>query len=236
MTRQDLLDQIQALTGQQRRQALRVASFVAIFSLVGVWAISDGKTMLGLATLLFFGVGGSVGVLLKLMTPNPSYGGGRLEAHPALLARAGMVVLMLASVAGVVAFVLYARGWRQIEMVVLGGAWTLIVVLILASFLRRGPVVTVDADGYFDRRASRAMIPWDRITGVDVITIKKQSFYRLQTLDDSGSTLLRRLNLLVGVRGITINCVGLDVCDGDVLLAIHAYRPALLDTLPRLAA
>lgn len=236
MTRNELIDQIQALTGQQRRQALRLASFVAIFGLVGVWAISNGKMMLGLATLLFLGVGGGVGILLKLMTPRPTYGGGRLEARPALLARLGMVVLMLASVAGVVAFVLYARGWRQIEMVLLGAAWTLIVVLTLLSFLRRGPVVTVDGAGYFDRRASRAMIPWDRIVGVDVITLKQQSFYRLRTLGDEGLTLLARLNALVGVRGIAINCAGLDVCDGDIMLAVHAYRPALLDTLVDRAA
>lgn len=233
MSRQTLLSIIQDQNGRQRRQALKMVLPVAAFSLAGAALLMSGKVAVGLASLLFFGVGGALTVLMRLTTRDPTYGGGRLEARPVLWARLAMAAVMLASLAGVVAFVVSAEGLRQVEMAVLGAAWTLIVVLVLASFLRRGPVITVDAQGYFDRRASRAPIPWERIDSLYPTGIRNQVFYRLRIDDDRDLTLLTRMNRWVGAPGIAIGCAGLDVCDGDVVLAVHAWRPALLDGMLR---
>ena len=231
MTRQVLLDIIRDQNGRQRRQALRLLVPVAAFSAIGTALIAGGNPMPGWAALLFFGVGGGLTALLRLTTCDPSYGGGRLEARPVLWTRLVLTAVMLASLAGVVAFVVGAHGFRQVEMAVLGAAWALIVGAVLAGFLRRGPVITVDAEGYFDRRASRAPIPWRRIERLDVTGVRNQVFYRLRILDDRDLNLLTRMNRLVGAPGIAIGCAGLDVCDGDVVLAVHAWRPALLAPL-----
>lgn len=231
MTRQVLLDIIRDQNGRQRHQARRLLLPAAAFSAVGIALILGGRPMPGWAALLFFGVGGGLTALLRLTTRDPSYGGGRLEARPVPWKRLVLTAVMLAPLAGIVAFAIAAEGFKQVEMAVLGAAWALIVGLVLAGFLRRGPVITIDAEGYFDRRASRAPVPWDRIDRVDVTGVRNQVFYRLRIDDDRDLNLLTRMNRWVGVPGIAINCAGLDVCDGDVVLAVHAWRPALLAPL-----
>ncbi|KMO41303.1 hypothetical protein VQ02_06040 [Methylobacterium variabile] len=52
--------------------------------------------------------------------------------------------------------------------------------LVLRELLRRGPVVSVSAEGLFDRRLSTDWIPWHAIAAVDEVAIGRQGFLQLQ--------------------------------------------------------
>ena len=58
--------------------------------------------------------------------------------------------------------------------------------------------------------------------------VRNQAYYRIRPKDRARLTWLARLNVLVGFDGFAINGVGLDHGEGDMLLAIQAWRPELV--------
>lgn len=231
MTREELLARLANDRADALRQGWTAAAIGAVLIAGAAWfAREDGHSA---GTTLAFAAGGAaiLMALARRLTPRPSYGGGRLEVRASPIGLV-MAAALLVVVAAAVAYALSAHDlFRRVE---LSAALALVIVLMLMNWglsLGTGPVVVVDGEGFRDRRATRGVIPWDQLEPIQVQWVRNQAYYRVQPKDPSRLTLLARLNALVGFSGFAINGLGLDHGEGDVLLAIHAYRPDLLSNL-----
>lgn len=229
MTRDQLLARVQ----RDRADALRqgwLTSLIGVGLVGGAgWWIASGHPATS-GAILALTAGGTV-ILMALarqLTPAPAYGGGRLEARMAPMGWL-MSLALLAVIASAAFYALSATSaWRKGELLV---ALAIVLVLMLTNWglsLGGGPVVTIDGEGYHDRRATRAPIPWDQLEAIDTRFVRSQAYYRIRPKDRARLTWLARLNILVGFDGFAINGVGLDHGEGDMLLAIQAYRPELI--------
>lgn len=232
MTHDQLLARVRLDRADALRQGWMTALIgVALIAGAGWWIGSRHPLTSG--AILAFTAGGAV-ILMALtrqLTPAPSYGGGRLEARVAPIGWV-MTLAMILVIAAATAYALSAANlWRKGELL---AALAFILVVMLANgglSLGPGPVVTIDGEGYHDRRATRAPIPWDQMETVDVRFVRNQAYYRIRPKDRTRLTWLARANALVGFDGFAINGVGLDHGEGDMLLAIQAWRPQLVADL-----
>lgn len=231
MTRDELLARVRLDRTDARAQTWLGAAIGAALALGGgLYARKYGLTP-GPVLALTAGAAVILVVIGRLTTPKPSYAGGRLEARATPMG-AVVALAFLAAVAAATAYALSAEDlWRRGELL---AALAFVVVLMLVNWglaLGPAPVVTIDGDGFHDRRATRGPIPWDELEPVDTQWVRNQAYYRVRPKDLSRLTWLARLNLLVGFPGFALNGVGLDHGEGDMLLAIHAFRPDLVGNI-----
>lgn len=228
MTREQLLARVELDRAAAQRQGW-LAALIGVVLIVGAawWTHADGPS--SGATLSF--TAGGAGVLMALarqLTPKPSHGGGRLEARKTLIGWAMSAALLAVVATAILYAVTMQNTFRRVELLV---ALAFVIALMLMTWglsLGGGPVVVIDGEGYFDRRAMRAPIPWDQLEPISTQWVGRQVYYRVQAKDRSRLTWLARANTLVGFDGFAMNGVGLDHGEGDMLLAIHAYRPGLI--------
>ena len=232
MTRNDLLRYIEQARAQRRQNSGRLALGVVAFCAIGVWMLSQGRVE-GWVPILFFGCGAGTGVAMGFLEPGPSYVGGRLEARLAWGATLISFVAMGAAIAGAL---LFAEEHRQSAKGVIIGLCGMFLLLLLflriASLFRPGPALMIDAEGIYDSRAMRRPVTWDEVVAFDRVEMRSNVFYRIRLRDPAALNLVSRMNGIVGIDGVTLNCSGLTCGHGDMLLAIHAYRPELLGYLP----
>ncbi|CAN5118407.1 hypothetical protein BH10PSE3_BH10PSE3_26140 [soil metagenome] len=236
MTRDDLLRYIEQARTQRRARSGWLALGVIGFCAIGVWMLGDGQ-LEGWVPILFFGGGASGGILMALLEPKPTYEGGPLEARVAWGSTLFSLLAMGAAVAG--AFVFAEERMAETKGLIVGvcGAFLAVVMLLrIVSLFRPGPALVIDAKGVYDSRAMRNVAAWDEIMSFDRIEMKSNVFYRLRLRDETALSLTSRLNGMFGVQGVTLNCLGLTCGNGDMLLAINAYRPGLLGWLSTTAA
>lgn len=236
MTRNDLLQYIEQAQAQRRRRSGWLALGVAAFCAIGVWMLSEGRVE-GWVPILFFGCGAGTGIVMGLLEPRPTYGGGRLEAR---VAWGPTLVTLAAMGAAVAGGLLFAEEHVQTGKGVVVGLCAVFLALILllriVSLFRSGPALVVDAEGIYDSRALRRPVTWDEVVSFDRVEIKSNVFYRIRLRDAAALGLVSRLNGMFGIDGVTLNCLGLTCGHGDMLLAVHAHRPGLLGYLPLSAA
>ena len=228
MTRDDLLQYIEQARAQRRKRSGRLALGVIAFCAIGVWMLSEGDVE-GWVPILFFGGGAGGGVLMALLEPKPTYGGGRLEGRLDWGATLFSLLAMGTAIAG--AFVFAWERMVDIKGLIVGLCGTFLAVVFLLrtiSLFRSGPALVIDAQGIFDSRAMRRPVTWDEIVSFDRIDKGSTVFYRLRLRDDDALSLTSRMNGLFGIEGVTLNCLGLTCGTGDMLLAIQAHRPGLL--------
>ena len=231
MTREHLLARLELDRADALRQGWRTA-LVGVALIAGAgWCVYAGGITPGPVFAFTAGAMVVMMALARQFAPKPSYGGGRLEARssPVGLLMAVALIALLAS-AFVWALSL-ASLFRRVEFLALLSLIAVMFAVNWALTLGPGPVVTIDSQGYRDRRATRGPIPWDQLEPVDVRVVRNQTFYRLCPRDVTRLNGVARLNALVGFTGFAISGVGLDHGAGDMLLAIQAYRPDLLDAL-----
>lgn len=236
MTRNALLQYIEQARAQRRTRSGWLGLGVIGFCAIGVWMLSKGE-LEGWVPILFFGGGAGGGILMALLEPRPTYGGGRLEAWPAWGATLFSLLAMGAAIAG--AFVFAEERMAETVGLLVGACGVFLAAVMLlriVSLFRPGPALVIDAEGVYDSRAMRRPVAWDEIVSFDRIEMKSNVFYRLQLRDETALSLISRLNGLFGVQGVTLNCLGLTCGNGDMLLAINAHRPGLLGWLSTTAA
>ena len=236
MTRNDLLRYIDEARAQRRTRSGWLALGVIGFCAIGVWMLGEGQRE-GWVPILFFGGGAGGGILMALLEPRPTYEGGRLEARPAWGGTLFSLLALGAAIAG--AFIFAEEQIAETLGLLIGACGALLAVVMLlriVSLFRPGPALVIDTSGVYDSRAMRRPVAWDEIVSFDRIERKSNVFYRIRLRDETALSLTSRLNGLVGVDGVTLNCLGLTCGNGDMLLAIHAHRPGLLGWLPTTAA
>jgi hypothetical protein len=230
MTRNDLLQYIEQSRTQKRARSGVLALGVLGFTAIGVWMMSEGR-LEGLALILFFGLGAGAGVLMGLVEPRPTYDGGRLEGRVAWAPTLFILLALGAATAGAFVFSEFQHTTRGVIVGLCGLAMAVVLVLRLASLFRPGPALMIDAQGVYDSRAMRRPVSWDEIASFDRVEMRSNVFYRLRLRDDQALSFASRINGLVGIDGVTLNCSGLTCSTGDMLLAIQAHRPGLLGWL-----
>jgi hypothetical protein len=231
MMRDDLLQYIEQARAQRRTRSGWLALGVIGFCAIGVWMLSEGQSE-GWVPILFFGGGAGGGILMTLLEPKPTYDGGRLEARLAWGATLFSLLAMGAAIAG--AFVFAEQRLAEALGLLVGACGVFLAVVMLlriVSLFRPGLALVIDAEGIYDSRAMRRPIAWDEIVSFDRIEMKSNVFYRIRLRDETALSLTSRLNGMFGVQGVTLNCLGLTCGNGDMLLAINAYRPGLLGWL-----
>ncbi len=236
MTRKDLLQYIEQSRVQRLRRSGWLALCVIGFCAIGVWMLAEGR-LAGWVPILFFGGGAGGGILMASLEPKPNYEGGRLEARLAWGATLFSLLAMGAAIAG--AFVFAEELLGNLRGVLVGACSLFLVVVMLLriiSLFRPGPALVIDASGLYDSRAMRRPVTWDEIASFDRIEMKSNVFYRIRLRDETALSLTSRLNGVFGIDGVTLNCLGLTCGNGDMLLAINAYRPGLLGWLSTAAA
>ena len=231
MTREALLDRVR----QDRAAALAQAWFgLALGAMMALGAALYGRRHgFGPGATLALSAGGSVllAALTRLMTPKPDYAGGRLEAR-ATVAGALVAIAFLATFGTALVYAFSEPSlWRRGELLAALVFVAFLMVMNWGVALGSAPIVVIDADGFHDRRATRGAIPWSELEPIDIRWVRNHAYYRLRPRDLSRLTWPARLNVLVGFPGFALNGVGLDHGEGDMLLAIHAYRPDLVATL-----
>ena len=94
-------------------------------------------------------------------------------------------------------------------------------------------VLTIDSEGFFDRRFTRRPVPWSQMGSlIPSSTSDAWPFFR--PVDDPGnSTLMRRIYSRLGFPFLYVSFGALDRGGADVLLAIDRYAPELTAALVR---
>ena len=199
-----------------------LAVFAALLCLPGLrnWLAGGerplGEVFLALGMMLFspMGVGGA----------RSRYVGGPLRAKAGLATAASLPHGAASSAASLVFLI---RG----ESFLLCGVAALLLLLSLmcaAWMVKPGPVLVVDAQGFYDRRALRRPLRWDEILAFDVVNWRGATLYRLAIESTDQMTLMARWSTRTGFDGIAIGCNGLDCSDRDIIDAIRANRPELI--------
>jgi hypothetical protein len=236
MTRNDLLQYIEQARAQRRRRSGWLALGVVAFCAIGVWMLSQGQVE-GWVPILFFGCGAGTGIAMGFLEPGPTYVGGRLEARLAWGATLIGLVALGATIAGALLFAeAHLQSAKGVIVGLCGMLLAVILILRIASLLRPGPALVVDAEGLYDSRAMRRPVTWDEVVSFDRVEMKSNIFYRIRLRDAAALSLASRMNGMFGIDGATLNCAGLTCGQGDMLLAVHAHRPGLLGYLPLSAA
>lgn len=231
-------DDIRAMTAAldraQRRRLLLLTPAVIAFVAGGVWMVRSGEP-LGWAAILFFGAALPAFPMLLARTYRKSrYRSGPLFARRLLFETLLSVVIALAAAAGALALGL-TMGSPVRPMATLagygGGALFLFsaLLMLLRAFDRR-PVVSIGPEGYFDRRAMRRPLAWSQVIAIHRIEYRNQTMFFMEARGaQDNETLTTRLNHAFGFHGYSLHANALDGTVSDLLLAIEANRPALVD-------
>jgi hypothetical protein len=128
----------------------------------------------------------------------------------------------------------------EIGAKILGGVWAAIFLALgLALLYRsrdRNPVVSIDADGIYDRRICDRVISWDDIRRVDTLEADQMSFVAIDLKPGAKifaqlnflHRLMRWPNRLLGFPALSIAMHALDGSTSDLLTAIRGFRPDLV--------
>ncbi len=233
MTRQELLTRVELDRDDALKRGWLTALLGVALILGGAWYLSQKGSSSGPVLALVAGGTVILMALARQLAPKPSYSGGRLEVRRAPI---GWLLTPAAAATAVAAFVysLHTTMGGPLQRALLIGASALVFVFLLTNWLLTlgsAPIVVVDGQGFHDRRATREPVPWDGLEPVQQQWVRNQVYYRLKPKDLSRLNLFARLNALIGFSGFALNGVGLDHGEGDMLLAIQAFRPDLVETL-----
>jgi hypothetical protein len=114
------------------------------------------------------------------------------------------------------------------------GFFGLLAIVAFLRLFRFGTVLTIDANGVFDRRATDRVIPWAAISDVGLASVSNQSFCVLtlsrpvsEFIDNPLKRLMQALNAPFTRGGVAIGGKGLDVSDDDVECELRRRFKAL---------
>lgn len=107
-------------------------------------------------------------------------------------------------------------------------------VLLYRLFTLRGDVLFISPEGFLDRRLSERTIPWTSIWGISTFAYQGQRVVLLRVDPDTlpllGLNLLARLNQransAIGLRGLAVAAVDLNVSFEELLAVTRAYAAA----------
>ncbi len=106
-------------------------------------------------------------------------------------------------------------------------------ILRVPEVFNRRAVLTIDSEGFFDRRFTHHPVPWSQ-TGPLIASAASYAWPVFRPADDPGnSTLMRRLFSRLGFPFLYVSFGALDHGGGDVLLAIDRYAPEVTAALVR---
>lgn len=230
MTRQEFLHRLEVEHRQQRGRLWRLMAMLQAFTIGGLVLAVFGEGTAGLGSILVFGLGGGLMILPGLVVAAPRDTGGRLEARVDAGARLSLLLALTAIVAGAAVLWPVTPLKVRVALAVLGAAAVVGVVLIGLSMRRRGPVIFIDERGYFDQRNMAAPIPWRRALALSRWERRSSVVYRLR-IDDDGPVPSKVATREGAFGGIMVGGVGLTRTTADMLLAIQAHRPDLIDAL-----
>jgi hypothetical protein len=230
MTRHEFLQRLEVERRRQRGRLLRLMVLLQVFTVGGLVLVGSGQVLGGLSAILLFGLGGGLMILPGLVVPAPRYAGGRLEARVDPAARLSLLLSLTAITASAVVTWPVAPLKVRVALAVLGAAAAVGAVLVAYAMRQGGVVIIIDAQGYFDRRNMAEPIPWRRVMALNRWEMRQSVIYRMR-IDDDGP-LPSKVATREGVfGGVLVGGVGLTCTGADMLLAIQAYRPDLIDTL-----
>ena len=102
--------------------------------------------------------------------------------------------------------------------------------VIVRRFFDSGYILTINAAGIFDRRATDRVIPWSAVTRISEVKIRRQRFYLLelsqplrQFVDDSYKRWLLRLNRPWVRNGVFVSANGLSATHDEIGAAVRKY-------------
>jgi hypothetical protein len=223
-----------ALDRAQRKRILFLMPAAIAFVAGGVLMVRSGEPF-GWAAILFFGAALPAFPMLFARTYRKSrYRSGPLVARRLLFETLLSVVIALAAGAGALALGL-TMGSPMRPMATLagyGGGALFLFAALLALFraFDRRPVVNIDPEGYFDRRAMRRPLAWSQVIAIHRIEYRSQTMFFMEADGaQDNETLTTRLNHAFGFHGYSLHANALDCTVADLLLAIETNRPASAD-------
>ncbi len=104
-------------------------------------------------------------------------------------------------------------------------------ILVLRALRTAGDVVTLTAEGFHDRRVTRAVVPWTALTGAVTWTAMGQRVLVLQVAPEAWAGLdltptarrTRAANRALGADGLAVAASGLTVGHDALLAAAQAW-------------
>ncbi|MBS0296787.1 MAG: hypothetical protein JSR45_10775 [Proteobacteria bacterium] len=219
---------MQSFDRTQRRRLLLLLLAAAAFVAIGLSMIRTGDQS-GWGAVIFFGTCAIAMPMMLVRTYRKSrYTAGALRAGRQPIEAALGVLIGLGMALGSLAMAKFSPENPKALLIGYGGGGFFM--LASASRVWRlfdgRPVIVVDAQGYFDRRAMRAPIRWAQVQAVSTTRIRGQLMFTLQTTaPDSTMSWTTRVADAFGFRPYNISATGLDCTQADLLVAIQQHSP-----------
>jgi hypothetical protein len=226
---QDIRKLGETLARNQRGKLLRFAPALLIGGAVIVWMLSKGdEPAVAWAGLLFIGAGLLAFPLMFVRSlRRTSYVTGPFAARRIPIDI--LIILVIALMMGGAGLFMAWRLGLTYKGVLVGLCGVIGVLLGLSKIpelFTRGPILTIDEAGYFDRRMLRAPVPWDRVQGLQQLVMRGQPLFQLIVSgQDANLKIVAKVSNAMGFAGLSLNPHGLDCTWADQLLAIHHFCP-----------
>ena len=95
----------------------------------------------------------------------------------------------------------------------------------------RRAILTIDADGFFDRRFTRRPVAWDDLDPLAPSSSRTAWPMFQRAADPGNSTYAHRIYTRMGLPYLYVSYGALDHGGADILLAIDRYAPRLTSAL-----